>query len=292
MHAVPAFPVGHLPRPLTRARARVTHWAGFVMGGANRRTEAERLVKGVNLVVATPGRLLDHLQNTAGFVYKNLKALVIDEADRILEIGFEEEMRQVVRILPKDRQTMLFSATQTTKVGGRPPACPCYPGLRVCMEGATRVPLLAPPGLCVCRGVARVPSLALPGLHVVWGRGVTLVPPSPDAAACVLVSDGKVLHLWRALHRWPVRRVLLAPAGSCAEPRAAEVANMGFLCCCLSAASVSEGWETAHAGCRRLHDAACAGASFRMQLRWGDLPCASLRNNQPVHSRARAAGAR
>ncbi len=87
------------------------------MGGANRRTEAERLVKGVNLVVATPGRLLDHLQNTAGFVYKNLKALVIDEADRILEIGFEEEMRQIVRILPKDRQTMLFSATQTTKVG-------------------------------------------------------------------------------------------------------------------------------------------------------------------------------
>ena len=86
------------------------------MGGANRRTEAEKLVKGVNLVVATPGRLLDHLQNTKGFVYSNLACLVIDEADRILEIGFEEEMRQIVRILPKDRQTMLFSATQTTKV--------------------------------------------------------------------------------------------------------------------------------------------------------------------------------
>jgi ATP-dependent RNA helicase DDX18/HAS1 len=41
---------------------------------------------------------------------------VIDEADRILEIGFEEEMRQIVKVLPKDRQTMLFSATQTTKV--------------------------------------------------------------------------------------------------------------------------------------------------------------------------------
>lgn len=88
---------------------------GIVMGGANRRTEAERLVKGVNLLVATPGRLLDHLQNTKGFVYKNLACLVIDEADRILEIGFEEEMRQIIKILPKDRQTMLFSATQTTK---------------------------------------------------------------------------------------------------------------------------------------------------------------------------------
>ncbi len=93
-----------------------TQTHGMVMGGANRRTEAERLVKGVNLLVATPGRLLDHLQNTKGFVYRSLAALVIDEADRILEIGFEEEMRQIVKILPKDRQTMLFSATQTTKV--------------------------------------------------------------------------------------------------------------------------------------------------------------------------------
>lgn len=91
-------------------------FAGLVIGGANRRTEAEKLVKGVNLLVATPGRLLDHLQNTSGFVYRNLACLVIDEADRILEIGFEEEMRQIIKILPKERQTMLFSATQTTKV--------------------------------------------------------------------------------------------------------------------------------------------------------------------------------
>ena len=92
------------------------HTFGIVIGGANRKAEADKLVKGVNLLIATPGRLLDHLQNTRGFVFKNLKALVIDEADRILEIGFEEEMRQIVKILPKDRQTMLFSATQTTKV--------------------------------------------------------------------------------------------------------------------------------------------------------------------------------
>jgi ATP-dependent RNA helicase DDX18/HAS1 len=90
---------------------------GIVIGGANRRAEAEKLAKGVNLIIATPGRLLDHLQNTQGFIYKNVKALVIDEADRILEVGFEDEMRQIIKILPKDeRQTMLFSATQTTKV--------------------------------------------------------------------------------------------------------------------------------------------------------------------------------
>ncbi|CAG8457586.1 10973_t:CDS:10 [Ambispora gerdemannii] len=90
---------------------------GIVMGGANRPAEAQKLSKGVNLLIATPGRLLDHLQNTKGFVYKNLKALVIDEADRILEIGFEEEMKRIIDILPKEnRQSMLFSATQTTKV--------------------------------------------------------------------------------------------------------------------------------------------------------------------------------
>lgn len=76
---------------------------GIVMGGANRKAEADRLVKGVNLIVATPGRLLDHLQNTKGFVFKNLKALVIDEADRILEIGFEEEMKQIISLLPNGR---------------------------------------------------------------------------------------------------------------------------------------------------------------------------------------------
>ncbi|KAL2923195.1 DEAD-box ATP-dependent RNA helicase 27 [Bienertia sinuspersici] len=89
---------------------------GLVIGGAGRRGEAERLAKGVNLLVATPGRLLDHLQNTKGFVYKNLKCLIIDEADRILEANFEDEMRQIIKILPKERQTALFSATQTKKV--------------------------------------------------------------------------------------------------------------------------------------------------------------------------------
>lgn len=60
---------------------------GLIMGGANRRTEAEKLARGVCIVVCTPGRLLDHLQNTKGFTYRNMLALVMDEADRILEQG-------------------------------------------------------------------------------------------------------------------------------------------------------------------------------------------------------------
>ncbi|KAJ6627146.1 DEAD-domain-containing protein [Mycena sp. CBHHK59/15] len=90
---------------------------GILIGGANQRAETEKLVKGVNLIVATPGRLWDHLEHTKGFVFRNLKALVIDEADRILEIGFEEQMKRIIAILPNEnRQSMLFSATQTTKV--------------------------------------------------------------------------------------------------------------------------------------------------------------------------------
>ncbi|EIW64895.1 DEAD-domain-containing protein [Trametes versicolor FP-101664 SS1] len=90
---------------------------GIIMGGANRKEEEIKLQKGVNLLIATPGRLIDHLEGTKGFVFRNLKCLVIDEADRILEVGFEEQMKKVINILPsEERQSMLFSATQTTKV--------------------------------------------------------------------------------------------------------------------------------------------------------------------------------
>jgi ATP-dependent RNA helicase DDX18/HAS1 len=97
---------------------------GLIMGGANRRTEADKLGKGVNFVVATPGRLLDHLQNTKGFIVRNLLCLIMDEADRILEQGFEDDLRAILKLLPKasstgesgGRQTILFSATQTKRV--------------------------------------------------------------------------------------------------------------------------------------------------------------------------------
>ena len=73
-------------------------------------------MKGVNLVVATP-RLLDHLQNTRGFIFRNLAALIIDEADRILRLGSKKEMNQIMRKLPKERQDdALLSLIQTKKV--------------------------------------------------------------------------------------------------------------------------------------------------------------------------------
>ncbi|MFM7859420.1 MAG: DEAD/DEAH box helicase, partial [Flammeovirgaceae bacterium] len=89
----------------------------LVMGGANRKVEQEKLRKGVNLLVATPGRLLDHLNSTKGFNYMNLSMLIIDEADAILKIGFEEELKQILEKFSKyEKQTLLFSATLTPKL--------------------------------------------------------------------------------------------------------------------------------------------------------------------------------
>ncbi|CAG9787195.1 unnamed protein product [Diatraea saccharalis] len=89
------------------------HTYGLIMGGANRSKEARKLFFGINILVATPGRLLDHLQNTPDFVYKNNFCLVIDEADRILEIGYAEEVKQIIKLLPSYRQNILFTATWT-----------------------------------------------------------------------------------------------------------------------------------------------------------------------------------
>ncbi|CAO2170414.1 unnamed protein product [Urochloa humidicola] len=89
---------------------------GYVIGGTNIRSEANQLMKGINVLVATPGRLLDHLRSTCNFKYNMLKCLIIDEADRILEQNFEEDMKQIFKRLPRGRQTVLFSATQTQKV--------------------------------------------------------------------------------------------------------------------------------------------------------------------------------
>ena len=89
---------------------------GLLIGGSNKKLEGIKLQKGVNVLIATPGRLLDHLVNTKGFLFHNLVALTIDEADQILKIGFEEEINEILSILPTERQTILFSATQTQKV--------------------------------------------------------------------------------------------------------------------------------------------------------------------------------
>ena len=87
-----------------------------IVGGIDLMTQVIALAKKPHVIVATPGRLVDHLQNTKGFSLRSLKYLVMDEADRMLSMDFEEELNQILAVIPKERHTYLFSATMTTKV--------------------------------------------------------------------------------------------------------------------------------------------------------------------------------
>eukprot|EP00053_Salpingoeca_punica_P014370 m.130625 g.130625 ORF g.130625 m.130625 type:complete len:449 (-) comp16438_c0_seq8:1359-2705(-) len=87
-----------------------------VTGGIDMASQAIALSKKPHIVVATPGRIVDHLENTKGFSLRSLKFLVMDEADRILNMDFEKEVDQILKVIPKERQTLLFSATMTSKV--------------------------------------------------------------------------------------------------------------------------------------------------------------------------------
>ncbi|KAK3307124.1 P-loop containing nucleoside triphosphate hydrolase protein [Chaetomium strumarium] len=89
--------------------------AGLVIGGKSLKEEAERLGR-MNILVCTPGRMLQHLDQTAGFDVNNLQILVLDEADRIMDMGFQSAVDALVEHLPKTRQTLLFSATQSKRV--------------------------------------------------------------------------------------------------------------------------------------------------------------------------------
>merc|ERR1711994_326237 len=88
-----------------------------LVGGMDMVSQAVVLGKKPHVVIATPGRLVDHLENTKGFNLKALKYLIMDEADRILNMDFEVEVDKILSCLPREgRRTMLFSATMTKKV--------------------------------------------------------------------------------------------------------------------------------------------------------------------------------
>ena len=81
-----------------------------VYGGVSINPQMMKLRKGVDLLVATPGRLLDLFRQNA-LKFNQLQTLVLDEADRMLDLGFSEELANIYKALPKKRQTLLFSAT-------------------------------------------------------------------------------------------------------------------------------------------------------------------------------------
>ncbi|CAL9109276.1 unnamed protein product, partial [Musa textilis] len=88
----------------------------LVVGGLSTKVQEAALRSMPDIVVATPGRIIDHLRNSLSVGLEDLAVLILDEADRLLELGFSAEIQELVRMCPKRRQTMLFSATMTEEV--------------------------------------------------------------------------------------------------------------------------------------------------------------------------------
>lgn len=89
--------------------------AGLITGGKDLAVE-KQLIQQTNIVISTPGRLLQHMEETVGFDCSALQILILDEADRILDLGFQHTVNAIIENLPPQRQTLLFSATQTKSV--------------------------------------------------------------------------------------------------------------------------------------------------------------------------------
>ncbi|CAG8766306.1 19821_t:CDS:2, partial [Cetraspora pellucida] len=86
------------------------------IGGLNLKKQESELRARPDIIIATPGRLIDHVRNSPSFSLDTIEILIIDEADRMLEDGFSAELNEIVKSCPKSRQTMLFSATMTDNV--------------------------------------------------------------------------------------------------------------------------------------------------------------------------------
>ena len=99
-----------------------------VFGGVNINPQIDKLQSGVDILVATPGRLLDHInQRTVNL--SAVKILVLDEADRMLDMGFIHNIHKIMALLPKQRQNLLFSATFSTEIKALANKFLCNPGV-------------------------------------------------------------------------------------------------------------------------------------------------------------------
>ena len=86
-----------------------------IYGGVNMNPQIEALRAGVDVLVATPGRLLDHVQNRT-LDLSQVRIMILDEADRMLDMGFLPDLRRIIELLPEDRQNMMFSATFSPEI--------------------------------------------------------------------------------------------------------------------------------------------------------------------------------
>jgi ATP-dependent RNA helicase RhlE len=89
--------------------------SAVIFGGVSINPQKQKLIKGVDIVVATPGRLLDHVQQRS-IDLSRVEILVLDEADRMLDMGFIRDIRKILNVIPKQRQSLLFSATFSKEI--------------------------------------------------------------------------------------------------------------------------------------------------------------------------------
>ena len=87
----------------------------LLIGGVSFTEQDNKLAKGVDVLVATPGRLIDHIER-GNVIIKDVKILIIDEADRMLDMGFIPDIMKINKLLPKIRQTLFFSATLSSEI--------------------------------------------------------------------------------------------------------------------------------------------------------------------------------
>ncbi len=89
--------------------------SAVIFGGVSINPQKQKLIRGVDIVVATPGRLLDHLQQRSIDLSK-VEILILDEADRMLDMGFIRDIRKILNVIPRQRQTLFFSATFSQEI--------------------------------------------------------------------------------------------------------------------------------------------------------------------------------
>ena len=122
VNAIIMSPTRELAQQIDREMEGFSYFSSFssvaVYGGSDGKawsTQKQGLLKGADVVIATPGRLLSHI-NLYDIDFSGVKYLILDEADRMLDMGFHDDIMNIVKLLPKKRQTLLFSATMPPKI--------------------------------------------------------------------------------------------------------------------------------------------------------------------------------